>query len=84
MFLDEPTSGLDSSSANSIMQLLKKLAENGRIVVLSVHQPSTKSFMLLDKVMLLAKGRLMYDGSSSDTDSYFESMGFQCPKVQDI
>lgn len=56
LILDEPTSGLDSSSAHSVVQLVKDLAGHGRIVVLSIHQPSARSFVLLDKIMLLGKG----------------------------
>ncbi|CAN0450502.1 unnamed protein product, partial [Discosporangium mesarthrocarpum] len=38
LFLDEPTSGLDSSTALSIVTLLKRLAQKGMIVVCSIHQ----------------------------------------------
>ena len=42
LFLDEPTSGLDAFNAFNVMETLKKLAqEQGKIVLLSIHQPRT-------------------------------------------
>ncbi|KAF0735847.1 hypothetical protein Ae201684P_021528 [Aphanomyces euteiches] len=84
LFLDEPTSGLDSASANSLVALLSTVAKSGRIVVMSVHQPSTKSFLKLDKVLLLAKGKIMYSGPSSTVASYFANLGMPCNENENI
>jgi ATP-binding cassette subfamily G (WHITE) protein 2 len=78
--LDEPTSGLDSSSSNSVVQLVKELANHGRIVVLSIHQPSSKAFHLLDQIMLLAKGQVLYYGAPKGAKDHFEKLGFICPE----
>ena len=37
IFLDEPTTGLDSSTAFNVMDLLKKIAMNGRTVITTIH-----------------------------------------------
>ncbi|KAI3851007.1 hypothetical protein MKX03_014432 [Papaver bracteatum] len=42
MCLDEPTSGLDSSSAFMVAKLLQRIARTGRIVIMTVHQPSSR------------------------------------------
>ncbi|KAL3658794.1 hypothetical protein V7S43_016162 [Phytophthora oleae] len=84
LILDEPTSGLDSSSAHSVVQLMKELAGHGRIVVLSIHQPSARSFLLLDKIMLLGKGKLLYSGAPAESKSYFQDLGFKCPENENI
>ncbi|KAF1794979.1 P-loop containing nucleoside triphosphate hydrolase [Phytophthora cactorum] len=84
LILDEPTSGLDSSSAHSVVQLMKDLADHGRIVVLSIHQPSARSFLLLDKIMLLGKGKLLYSGEPAESKSYFQELGFKCPEHENI
>ncbi|CAM9490513.1 unnamed protein product [Choristocarpus tenellus] len=50
LFLDEPTSGLDAASAAEIMALLKRLAvERGVAIITSVHQPSTHVFNSFDQ-----------------------------------
>ncbi|OQS04617.1 ATP-binding Cassette (ABC) Superfamily [Thraustotheca clavata] len=84
LFLDEPTSGLDSSSANSLVAVLQALAKNGRMVIMSIHQPSTKSFLKLDKVLLLAKGKVMYNGASKHAADYFHRNGLPCPVEETI
>lgn len=81
LILDEPTSGLDSSSAHSVVQLVKELANHGRMVILSIHQPSAKSFHLLDNIILLGKGKLLYSGPPTEVKGYFNDLGFRCPKV---
>jgi len=44
ILLDEPTSGLDSFKALQIVKLLKKLADQGKTVISTIHQPSSESF----------------------------------------
>lgn len=70
IFLDEPTSGLDSSTALSVVQSLRELAQIGITIVLTIHQPSAKIFSLLDKVMFLSQGKVTYNGPVSDLSSY--------------
>ncbi|ETP23981.1 hypothetical protein F441_02966 [Phytophthora nicotianae CJ01A1] len=84
LILDEPTSGLDSSSAHSVVKLIKELASHDRIVILSIHQPSSRSFLLLDKIMLLGKGQLLYSGKPADSKEYFHELGFKCPEDDNV
>lgn len=59
LLLDEPTSGLDSSSALTLMQNLCRLAKDeGKIVVASIHQPSSQLYHMFDDLLLLAKGKV--------------------------
>ena len=37
VFLDEPTTGLDSSTAYNVMNLLKRIAANGRTIITTIH-----------------------------------------------
>ena len=73
LFLDEPTSGLDATSAQSLVETLKMLANNGHSVVLVIHQPRTAIFNLFDRLLLLSQGRVVYDGDSTDARQYLES-----------
>jgi ABC-type multidrug transport system ATPase subunit len=55
-FLDEPTSGLDSRAALIVMREVKKVANLGRTVITTVHQPSKEIFNLFDDMLLLQRG----------------------------
>ncbi|ETO64558.1 hypothetical protein F444_17945 [Phytophthora nicotianae P1976] len=56
IFLDEPTSGLDARSAKMIMDGVRKVADSGRTIVCTIHQPSTEVFLLFDSLLLLKRG----------------------------
>lgn len=50
LFTDEPK--LDSFMAESIINVLKMMADSGRTIIATVHQPSSKIFELFDDVSL--------------------------------
>lgn len=79
IFLDEPTSGLDTFTAYSVVSQLRDLARMGRTVVATIHQPSSKTFMLFDDLLLLAEGRVVYYGPLSDVLEYLSNLGHVCP-----
>merc|ERR1712151_499688 len=80
-FLDEPTSGLDSESAFRVMKFLKSYVQEGndRRVILTIHQPSSYLWQLIDNVVLLAKGQLLYSGSREHMETFFEVKGYPTP-----
>jgi len=52
IMLDEPTSGLDSAASVAIVSELRKLAKSENlIVIMTIHQPSTKVYNDFDQVM---------------------------------
>ncbi|KAI7990471.1 ABC transporter G family member 22 [Camellia lanceoleosa] len=75
LFLDEPTSGLDSTTALRIVQILQDIAEGGKTVITTIHQPSSRLFHKFDKLILLGKGSLLYFGKASEAMVYFSSIG---------
>ncbi|KAL3535996.1 hypothetical protein ACH5RR_004457 [Cinchona calisaya] len=75
LFLDEPTSGLDSTTALRIVELLQDIAEAGKTVFTTIHQPSSRLFHKFDKLILLGKGNLLYFGKASEAMVYFSSIG---------
>ncbi|RDW76765.1 putative ABC transporter [Aspergillus mulundensis] len=80
LFLDEPTSGLDSTASYEVISYVKKLARaNKLIIIASIHQPSTVTFQLFDKLLLLSAGKTCYYGSVKDVPSYFGSIGYPIP-----
>ncbi|KAG2768248.1 hypothetical protein PC116_g11180 [Phytophthora cactorum] len=63
LFLNEPTSGLDARSAKVIMEGVRKVADSGRTVLCTIHQPSTDAFRLFDSLLLLKReGETVYFG----------------------
>lgn len=80
LFLDEPTSGLDSTIAQQILSILLKLANGGRTIVMTIHQPSNMLYYMFHKVLLLSEGYPLYSGEASGAMNYFASIGY-CPSV---
>ncbi|KAM0297798.1 hypothetical protein HYE67_003282 [Fusarium culmorum] len=80
IFLDEPTSGLDATAASSIMRTLKAIARLGISIIVIIHQPRTEIFDLFDNLILLGNGQTIYEGPQIESQTYFESMGFQFPE----
>ncbi|XP_065856266.1 ABC transporter G family member 15-like [Euphorbia lathyris] len=79
MFLDEPTSGLDSASAFFVIQALRNVALDGKIVICSIHQPSSFVFDLFDDLCLLSSGDTIYFGEAKAAIQFFADAGFPCP-----
>ncbi|XP_041841126.1 broad substrate specificity ATP-binding cassette transporter ABCG2 [Melanotaenia boesemani] len=78
LFLDEPTTGLDASTANSVLLLLKRMANHGRTVILSIHQPRYTIYRLFDSLTLLVNGKQVYHGPAQRALDYFSDIGYTC------
>ncbi|KAK0440522.1 P-loop containing nucleoside triphosphate hydrolase protein [Armillaria borealis] len=74
LFLDEPTTGLDATSAFHLVKTLKTLAQKGRTVIMTLHQPRSEAFLMLDRVMILSQGHALYTGVSSGAIPWFERL----------
>lgn len=80
LFLDEPTSGLDAYNAYNVIECLVTLAKTyKRTVIFTIHQPRSNIVALFDRLILLAKGKTVYSGPFSQCQSYFDSIGYECP-----
>lgn len=74
LFLDEPTSGLSSRDSAKIMDLLKNLALKGKLIFVVVHQPSSETFKMFDRLIFLDLGGYMiFNGNPLDAITYFKS-----------
>lgn len=70
-FLDEPSSGLDPGTETALMHLMRRLADQGRTIILITH--ATKNVMLADKVLFLARGGyLVWFGPPDEALEYFD------------
>jgi ABC-type multidrug transport system ATPase subunit len=48
-------------------------------IITTLHQPQTKIYQLLDRLVLFCNGQILYNGERSDVLSAFEAFGFRCP-----
>jgi ABC-type multidrug transport system ATPase subunit len=70
LFLDEPTSPLDPETTENMMLLFRKLADEGRIVVMVTHK--FEKFNSMHNIVLLTKGgRLAFFGAPQEALQYF-------------
>jgi len=70
LFLDEPTSGLDPGLDKSVMEMLAKLAADGRTVVVVTH--SVANLASCDRLLVLVPGgKVAYFGTPADGLRHF-------------
>jgi len=62
ILFDEPTTGLDITSSNVFRQLVHQLKREGKTIIFSSHIVEEVT-MLCDKVAMIHKGELVYNGS---------------------
>jgi len=89
LFLDEPTSGLSAVDAKSVVTQLRKLAEDSRAIITTIHQPSLDVYSQFNLLAMVSNhppgkgsprvpGRLVYYGPAMDAFRFFaEGAGVQ-------
>jgi ABC-2 type transport system ATP-binding protein len=72
LFLDEPTIGLDAISKLAVRRFIRERnLQEGTTVILTTHDMNDIE-ALTDRILLIGKGRLLYDGSLDDLRSKYE------------
>ena len=75
LYLDEPTSGQDPHLEEAMMQLFRELARGGSTIVVTTH--AMANVELLDLVVVLAGGRLVYAGRPDGLLDHFGSRSYE-------
>ena len=77
LFLDEPTTGLDSTAAHEVVSHIASICKSGVTVIMTIHQPSSDVFKMLDSMLLLDKtGNIAFDGPAALAKEHFALQGF--------
>ncbi|XP_058779553.1 ABC transporter G family member 10 [Vicia villosa] len=80
ILIDEPTSGLDSASALNVISMLRLMAFNqGKTVVLTIHQPGFRILEQLDSLILLSDGFVTHSGSLNLLEARLSLSGHRIP-----
>ena len=84
LFLDEPTIGLDAVSKVAVRNFIKRInKENEVTVVLTTHDMGDVE-ALTDRVMLIGKGQILYDGSFEKMKSKYNNSDIQSRPIEEI
>jgi len=82
LFCESPVLGLDSETSLHVMEFLKGYVSkySNRRVVVTLDRPSLFVWNLVDNVILLSKGRVVYEGPRFDMESFFAHQGKPTPR----
>ena len=72
VILDEPTNGLDVMTTRAMREFLFKLRDDGRCVIFSSHIMQEVA-ALCDRIVIIAKGRVVADGSADELRARFST-----------
>lgn len=70
LILDEPASGLDPATEEDLLHSLRRLADEGRTIVLTTH--SMEYLPLVDRIVILMDGAVIFAGSMEELLSHFD------------
>lgn len=65
LVFDEPTAGLDPAGAHDILELFKKMHENGKTIIIVTHDLDNV-LQYTDRTLMFSNGKLVKDGLTID------------------
>lgn len=72
-------SGLDSKAARQCLEILQRLATDGRTVICTIHQPSSLLLNMFNSIYVLSKGYCIYQGTVDNLLPFMRLNDFVCP-----
>ncbi|KAJ2970686.1 hypothetical protein NUW58_g9621 [Xylaria curta] len=83
MAWDNSTRGLDASTALDYAKSLRIMTDiTNRTTLVTLYQAGEGIYELMDKVLVIDKGREIYSGPAEEAKQYFIDLGFECPEQQ--
>lgn len=80
---DNSTRGLDASTAYNYAKSLRIMTDvSDRTTLTTLYQAGEGIYDLMDKVLVIDEGRMLYQGPASEAKQYFVDLGFYCPPRQ--
>jgi ABC-type multidrug transport system ATPase subunit len=80
---DNSTRGLDASTAVEYVKSLRIITDTmKRTTFVTLYQAGEGIYNLMDKVLLIDEGRMIYCGPANVAKAYFIDLGFECPPRQ--
>ncbi|KAF4637433.1 hypothetical protein G7Y89_g666 [Cudoniella acicularis] len=80
---DNSTRGLDASTALDYANSLRVMTDiSDRTTIVTLYQAGEGIYELMDKVLVIDEGRMIYQGSAKDAKRYFIDLGYYCPERQ--
>ncbi|KAL9959064.1 hypothetical protein ACROYT_G036145 [Oculina patagonica] len=74
VFLDEPITGLDSVSSMELLQILRRLCNNGHLVIITTQAMPGKSTELFNQLVLLSDKQVIYSGEPAKLTDYYSRL----------
>lgn len=72
LLLDEPTAQLDPIAASNFINTLLKLNRELGLTIILVEHRLEEAFPIADRIFMMDRGRLIYDGTPENIDKYFK------------
>ncbi|KAG8414386.1 ATP-binding cassette transporter snq2 [Metarhizium acridum] len=80
---DNSTRGLDASTAFNYAKSLRIMTDvSDRTTLTTLYQAGEGIYELMDKVLVIDEGRMLYQGPAREAKQYFVDLGFYCPPRQ--
>lgn len=85
IFMDEPTNGLDFKNQIKLLEIIKELAKNGYIFIITTHHPRHAKFLDFNALMIKSGEIFMYGDAKILNDENISALyGIDYAKFRDI
>lgn len=57
--------------AQNVVAVMKNMAERGKTILSTIHQPSSEVYAMFDRILLIAEGRVAFLGDADEAYQFF-------------